>query len=111
MTSRWETWKLHRVNIVYNNFYFYFSEIDMGYLSIQHSKIIHELPFPSAEQLTLQLSPVFSFPNVSPPVALINLILMVCCHLRVEGPKSDLQAKTDLCTLSKANVVQKPNMP
>lgn len=49
MTSRWETWKLHQVNIVYNHFYFYFSEIDMGYLSIQHSKIIHELPFPSAE--------------------------------------------------------------
>lgn len=45
--SRWETWGLHQVN---NPFYFYFSEIDMGYLSIWLSKIIHELPFPSAQQ-------------------------------------------------------------
>lgn len=70
MTSRWETWELHQVNVVNN--YFYFIEIYMGYLLIQLSKTSHELPFPS---------PVFSFPNVSPPVALMNLILMVCCHL------------------------------
>lgn len=44
MASRWETWELYQVNIVNNSFYFYFTEIDMGYLSIQLSKIIHELP-------------------------------------------------------------------
>lgn len=59
-----------------------------------------------------QLSPVFCFPNVSPPISLINLILMVCCHLRVEDRNSDLQAKNhDLCTLSRAGVIQKPTMP
>lgn len=67
MTSRWETWELHQVHVVDN--YFYFIEI---HLLIQLSKTIHELPFPS---------PVFSSPNVSPPLALMNLILMVCGHL------------------------------
>lgn len=51
-----------------------------------------------------QLSPVFSFPCVSPPVALINLILMVCCHVRAEGHKSDLQAKMMIFALSPKQV-------
>lgn len=40
MTSRWETWELHQVNVVNSSFYFYFIDIEMGHLSIQLSKMI-----------------------------------------------------------------------
>lgn len=102
MTSRWETWELNQVNTVNNSFYFYFIEIEMGFLSMQLRKIIHG--FPLHDSWHFQLSPVFSFPCVSPPVALINLILMVCCHVRVEGHKSDLQAKMMIFALSPKQV-------
>lgn len=81
MASRWETWELYQVNIVNNSFYFYFTEIDMDYLSIQLSKIIHELPLTFLTIVDNSSCPQYFLSQMFLSVALMNLILMVCCHL------------------------------
>lgn len=76
-----ETWELHQVNTV-NNSYIFFLFVRLRWVIFQSSlvkSIIDELPFASADSSLdswpFQLPSVFSFADVSPPVALIYLLL------------------------------------